>query len=77
LECDRNRRGVNDIITPLYGAAALGRLAIAKLLVDADADVNLVGDGTITPLGAAARYDKPALVRFLIKAGASIHQEPS
>ncbi|MEZ6056343.1 MAG: ankyrin repeat domain-containing protein [Planctomycetaceae bacterium] len=65
--------------TPLCRAASKGNLPIAKLLVEAGADVNFTfawryGGGWrgMSPLDIAAGYDEPQLVRFLLDQGAKL-----
>lgn len=56
--------------SPLINAAAFGKTDIAKLLIDAGADINFTnGDGS-TALHSAAFFCRPAIVELLLEEGA-------
>lgn len=59
--------------TPLHGAARCGNLAIVKLLLDCDADVNAVDDFGYTPLTIAAQWGHNEVVKELVEKGAIVH----
>jgi ankyrin repeat protein len=65
----RNGMGV----TPLHSAAAGRHLEIARLLVDAGADVNARSGEGFTPLHSAAQNGQAELVRLLLNYGADPH----
>merc|ERR1712216_941841 len=57
--------------TPLTYAVEWGHEEIARMLVEAGADVNFVERATVlSPLIYAARRSRPAMVRMLLDAGA-------
>ena len=56
--------------TALHCAAFWGRYEIAKLLIDAGADVNALTDRKSTPLHDAARMTNTKLARLLLEKGA-------
>jgi ankyrin repeat protein len=57
--------------TPLHTAAWRGDLAMARLLIDAGARINVLDDRSgETPLHSAARGAEPAMLVFLLEAGA-------
>jgi ankyrin repeat protein len=58
--------------TPLHWAASWGRLEIAKMLIDAGADVNVQTNGE-TPLHRAAGRGEVEIARMLIDAGANVN----
>ena len=58
---------------PLHVAAALGRLDIARLLIDAGADVNGGDVDESTPLDVAAIRRQPEMVNLLLKHGADLN----
>lgn len=62
----RNGMGV----APLHSAAAGQHLGIARLLVEAGADVNAVSSEGFTPLHSAAQNGQIELVRMLLEHGA-------
>lgn len=59
-------------MTPLLYAARDGRIEIARVLLDAGADVNLADANGITPLIGAITNNHPEAARFLIDRGADI-----
>jgi hypothetical protein len=56
--------------TPLITAAALGRVQVAKALIEAKADLNLQNKDGSTALHTAAFLCHPEIVEALLKAGA-------
>lgn len=62
--------------THLFGAAALGWTAAAKILIEAGADVNHRSDNGVTPLRAClySSDSSPSMFRLLLEAGADPHQ---
>jgi ankyrin repeat protein len=56
--------------TALHCAAFWGRYEIARLLIDAGADVNALTDRQSTPLHDAARLRNVKIARFLLEKGA-------
>ena len=56
--------------TPLITAAALGRVEVAKALIEAKADLNLQNKDGSTALHTAAFLCYPEIVEALLKAGA-------
>lgn len=60
--------------TPLHAAAWRGDLAMAKLLIEEGAQVNITDTRSgETPLHSAARGNEPAMTAFLLEAGADPH----
>ncbi|AGA33641.1 Ankyrin [Thioalkalivibrio nitratireducens DSM 14787] len=57
-------------LTPLHLAATGGHEAVAKVLLDAGADINASTEDGVTPLHLAARHGAPALAATLIARGA-------
>lgn len=57
--------------TALHCAASWDRHEIARLLIDAGADVNALGERRITPLHHAARFAYVKIVRLLFESGAN------
>jgi ankyrin repeat protein len=64
----RNGQGVH----PIHSAVAGGSFAIARLLVDAGADVNAAQTGGFRPIHAAAQNGDTATVDLLLQAGARL-----
>ena len=62
--------------SPLYCACHYGNNEVAKLLIDAGADVNLRNSFLMTPLHkAASHYDRISIVKLLIDKGADINAQ--
>jgi ankyrin repeat protein len=59
-------------MTPLGRAASLGQLRVAKFLLEARADVNLI-DGGVSPLYMAALNGQRAMVQLLLANGADVN----
>jgi ankyrin repeat protein len=57
-------------VAAIHAASAAGSLAIARLLVDAGADVNAVQQAGFTPLHAAAMSGRADLARLFLERGA-------
>ena len=58
--------------SPLITAAVFGELEIAKILINAGADLNFKNDEGSTPLITAAAFDHTDLAKLLIDSGANI-----
>lgn len=56
--------------SPLISAAVFGKSAIAQLLIDAGADLNVQNNDGSTALISAAFFCRPDIVRMLLDAGA-------
>ena len=56
--------------TPLVSAATFGKTEIAKMLIDAGADLTIVNNDGTTPLHAAAFFCRVEIVQMLINANA-------
>lgn len=65
-----DKDGVRGDGKPLANAAANGRTAIAKILIDAGADVNARGDDGYTPLFWAVSWKSGKIVNLLLENGA-------
>ncbi len=63
----------NYNLTPLHWAALNGSVEIARMLIDAGADVNVQTNGGRTPLHWAARRGEVEIARMLIDAGADVN----
>jgi ankyrin repeat protein len=57
-------------VAPLHSAAAGQHLEIARMLLEAGADVNAVQEGGFTPLMSAAQNGQVEMVRLLLERGA-------
>lgn len=66
--------GVNVNFTPLplRSAAALGRVELMRLLLDAGADIDAVENGDETACYAAIRYDRYDALKLLVERGAKV-----
>ena len=60
--------------TPLAAALAAGALDCVRLCIDANADVERVGDSGLSPLAVAARAGNSACARLLLEAGAEVNR---
>ncbi len=58
--------------TPLHMAASRGKVEIARMLIDAGANVNVQNEYGSTPLHVAARRVEVEIARMLIDAGAYV-----
>ncbi|WP_276484025.1 ankyrin repeat domain-containing protein [Paraflavitalea pollutisoli] len=67
---DINTRDVYGGSSPLISACLFGKSAIAQLLIDAGADINLRNNDGSTALHTAAFFGRPDLVALLLKKGA-------
>lgn len=67
---DINTRDVYGGSSPLISACLFGKSAIAQLLIDAGADINLRNNDGSTALHTAAFFGRPELVSLLLKKGA-------
>ncbi len=56
--------------SPLISAAVFDKPAMAKLLIDAGADLNFTNNDGSTPLISAAFFGRPEIVQLLLDAGA-------
>lgn len=75
--CDVDIRNNSDVEgqggqTALHEAAFWGRYKIAKMLIDAGADVNALSEAKISPLHDAARMSNVRIARLLLEHGARI-----
>jgi hypothetical protein len=68
----RATRATQTRNSPLYYAARYGHVAIAEMLVERGADVNLACHDGLTPLMAAAMADRLDVATFLIGRGANV-----
>jgi hypothetical protein len=59
-----------DNWTPLHGAACNGNLETVKILINADADVNISNSNHNTPLHCAAQDNYIEIAQLLLEAGA-------
>lgn len=67
------RNGYGD--TPLHIVANWGDCEAIRLLVEAGADINAIGESGFTPLHCAAEQDHEAAVRLLLALGARIEKD--
>jgi ankyrin repeat protein len=67
---DINRKDQMSSSTPLITAATFGKIAIAKALIDANADLDLKNNEGSTALHAAAFFGQIEIVQMLLDAGA-------
>lgn len=63
--------------TPLYDAVRHGNTEMARMLIDAGADVNLTVENERSPLQTAAGMGDVAMIRLLIAAGADLEHTKS
>jgi ankyrin repeat protein len=68
-------RTVREGMTPLHYAAERKKPGVAKVLIDAGADVNAADNKGKTPLSFAARNNHPELIELLLAAGADIEKQ--
>lgn len=71
---DPNQKGAVDD-TVLHLATRMGAIDDVKILVDAGANVNSIGDLGNTPLHQAAMMGQLEAARLLLKRGAATHTE--
>lgn len=69
----RQRDRSADGCTPLFHAAWIGNTRLAKLLVDAGANVNETDRSNETPLHGASGWGRIRMVRFLLAHGAHVN----
>jgi ankyrin len=68
-----SRAAIPGAMTPLLYAARDGQLQLARLLLDARADVNLAEANAITPLLMAITNDHMDVARLLVERGADVN----
>jgi ankyrin repeat protein len=73
----RGNQWGHDDVTPLLIAANHEHMEIVLLLLDAGADVHLVGSGGFTALKIACLNSNKSIIAVLIAAGPSLHVESS
>eukprot|EP00438_Fugacium_kawagutii_P018742 Skav223993 [mRNA] locus=scaffold1943:115422:116382:- [translate_table: standard] len=71
---DSTTMAPHDGATPLFEAAASGRMEVVRFLVEAEADMNKANDIGATPLLVAAGKGQNEVVYFLVKAGADMNK---
>lgn len=59
---------------PLHTAAAAGQVEVARMLLDAGAEIESLDRDESTPLHCAALSRKPEMVRFLLSRGADVNR---
>ncbi|MCQ2584219.1 MAG: ankyrin repeat domain-containing protein [Treponema sp.] len=64
-----------DNQTPLHIASIMGHSAIAKYLLEKDADTNVQDSSGSTPLHEAVRYGNIDIIRFILDSGANINAQ--
>ena len=74
VDPDCSYRGGGEPRSPLVAAARAGNLAIARQLVDANADVEFHASGDETPLMAAAARGHLELVKYLVSNKAKVNR---
>lgn len=72
-EPSRIQKGKHPSLTPLHQAILRQREAIAAMLIEAGADLNVADTSLRTPLHLAVERDLPATVTLLLDAGADPH----
>ena len=65
--------GINAGRTALHMCASYNHPEIARMLIDAGADVNIQDENGLTPLHWCARFDRPEILGVLIDAGADLN----
>ena len=76
LELDYTKNWV-DSLTLLHWATMEGHTELAKMLIDAEADVNAKDEDKWTPLHWAARNNRIEIAKALIEAGADLNAKDS
>lgn len=69
---DLNQKEAMSSSTPLMTAATFGKIAIAKALIDAKADLNIINNDGATALHNAAFFCRVEIVQLLIDAKADM-----
>ena len=73
-EADPNLPSNNGFnVYPLHSAVAADHTMIAKMLMEAGADVNVTQQSGVTPLHSAAQNGNIDLIIVLLEAGAEVH----
>lgn len=71
-KADPNLAAKNSFkVAPLHSACATSNVEVAKILLDAGADVNAVQASNVTPLHSAAHNGASELVKLLLEHGAN------
>ena len=73
LGADVNRSRPEDGATSLIIASAIGHLAVVRLFIKSNADINLADNNGITPLIIASQNGHLEVVRFLVLSNADIN----
>ncbi len=68
-----NTQDDNNGNAPLYSAARLGKIEIARMLIDAGADVNIQNEEEDTPLHIATRWCNIKTIKLLLDSGADVN----